>query len=706
MQLGWTYIPESFGYFFLSIFFSTYTILLIGEIMPMKWRTYVLPICIFFIAFFVRLGILFSLPANQDIFSKYLTLAQQLIDNSFLTPSPFSYSPIYCYFLAFIIAIFGKSYYAIFIVQSILGACSCILIFWLAQKLLGRKTALFCAFLAIVYRSFIIYDLSFLSDSLGMLLHLLALCFAYKAWETQKYIYCGLLGFILGCTIIQRPNNLLLIVLLFIAGLFYQRNIFLWHWKKIAISIVVFLLPILPIVIQNYPFLHEPGITASNPGYIFYSSHNYKNQGLGYHPPELLYHYEVKKMKEGKEEKILFEGDVELSRELSSHIVGKEQTIPESSQFYWKITFQSFYKYPKAALKLFLQKIWWIFHSYENHDTIPTKLRAERISPFLPFSWFWIAPFCVVGLFLSKREWKKWLPMYWIFFSQCILLIAFYVVVRFRLSVEALGILFTGLTVRTLYECFQNRQKSILPLLVSCIAIVAFLCNIGNKSMIEYIHNNELNIHYQYARMAFQQKDYVTAFEYFEKIISREKPYTKIAIKSQYHIATMWKIIGKEKESQEIFQKINVPLFFIIRELDSQYQQKRLSFENTIYLGNSYEETKQYASAILIYLDLLQQAPENAFVRYSLANVYRLSQQNEKAIEEYKQAIQDGILFCEEGLYACFYVAELLEAKGDQEQAKQYYIQARRQSTLLDWYLNRNPEEEQMILQKLSEKNF
>ncbi|HON43896.1 MAG TPA: hypothetical protein PLR86_00940, partial [Planctomycetota bacterium] len=121
---------------------------------------------------------------------------------------------------------------------------------------------------------------------------------------------------------------------------------------------------------------------------------------------------------------------------------------------------------------------------------------------------------------------------------------------------------------------------------------------------------------------------------------------------------------------------------------------------------NSYEETKQYASAILIYLDLLQQTPENAFIRYSLANVYRLSQQNEKAIEEYKQAIQDGILFCEEGLYACFYVAELLEAKGDQEQAKQYYIQAKRQSTLLDWYLNRNPEEEQMILQKLSEKNF
>ena len=211
--------------------------------------------------------------------------------------------------------------------------------------------------------------------------------------------------------------------MLFIVGLFYQRNIF-YGIGKIAISIVVFLLPILPIRIQNYPFLHEPGITASNPGYIFYSSHNYKNQGLGYHPPELLYHYEVKKMKEGKEEKILFEGDVELSRELSSHIVGKEQTIPESSQFYWKITFQSFYKYPKATLKLFCKNMV-DFHSYENHDTIPTKLRAERISPFLPFSWFWIAPFCVVGLFLSKREWKKWLPMYWIFlanhFTHCLL---------------------------------------------------------------------------------------------------------------------------------------------------------------------------------------------------------------------------------------------------------------------------------------------
>ena len=74
--------------------------------------------------------------------------------------------------------------------QALIGAGSCLLIYRIGRRFLGTGWALAAAGLACGYRSFVLYDVTFLSDSLGLFLQLAVVDVLWRP-EKEKGIDFG-----------------------------------------------------------------------------------------------------------------------------------------------------------------------------------------------------------------------------------------------------------------------------------------------------------------------------------------------------------------------------------------------------------------------------------------------------------------------------------------------------------------------------------
>ena len=99
-------------------------------------------------AFAIRLVAIHLTFPEQFFFGKYLVLGQELLDNGLIADRAFSYSPLYVYFIALAKAIVGQALYPILVLQSLIGAGSCLLVYRIGRRFLEERWALAAAALA------------------------------------------------------------------------------------------------------------------------------------------------------------------------------------------------------------------------------------------------------------------------------------------------------------------------------------------------------------------------------------------------------------------------------------------------------------------------------------------------------------------------------------------------------------------------------
>ena len=165
-------------------------------------RAHTRSISIFLIALAIRLWAIQQTFPQQHYFGKYLALGQELLSNGFTAVRPFSYSPAYCYFIAFCQSIVGDSLLPILILQAVIGAGTCVLIHLIGKELLGEPWALFPAAIACVYRSFVLYDVTLLSDSLGLFILMALVLALYRVERNPGRMTFAVIGGLLGLSLL------------------------------------------------------------------------------------------------------------------------------------------------------------------------------------------------------------------------------------------------------------------------------------------------------------------------------------------------------------------------------------------------------------------------------------------------------------------------------------------------------------------------
>lgn len=257
-------------------------------------------IMILLLSLFLRLIV--SVDNDKFLFldvSTYDSFAMNILKYGHLYNSAYQ-APGYTYFLAIIYWLFGHSLINVYIVQSVLGTISTLLIYLIAENIFDRRVAKVSAALSLLYWPLTQYSGILLSETLFIFLFLSGILAFLKALDTGKAKYFAFAAVFFSLSALVRSISLLFIVfipLLYVVYRYKHKIKALKHlydfsqipsktkdlrvvFRNIAIYILVFMTVLSPWVGRNYIKYNEIILVDTLGGLNLYIGNNPKSNGF------------------------------------------------------------------------------------------------------------------------------------------------------------------------------------------------------------------------------------------------------------------------------------------------------------------------------------------------------------------------------------------------------------------------------------------
>jgi len=387
-------------------------------------RTYLFSV--FVIASFLRviLNLNNQLAIGGDS-KKFLLVADSILQGfgfAFGDGKPTAFlMPVYPFLLAGVRFCLGENIFYIQLVQAILGALSCLIIYFIAFDVFNKRVAE-VSFLVMTFYYFLIKQCGIIyAETLYIFLLSLSMFFLIRIFKVPEkrnnYIFFGIffaLVILTNCNLILFP---------FLIGV-----LLLWSFKKrivvknILVMLTIFSLPILGWAVRNYIVFHELIILPNKGGAFFYSSWTPAGGKI----------FGIKT----KDEVTRFGGELASEAERNS--------------YYYKKGWEVIQANPKRALKQLILKnayFWSIF----DWETLGNGTYN--------FSTIFIMPFFIISFFYIKRS-------DFFYVMPFIILILYYVLLanifmglpRYRMQIEPFLIILAAFAMVSLYEKFRQKQ--------------------------------------------------------------------------------------------------------------------------------------------------------------------------------------------------------------------------------------------------------
>ena len=360
------------------------------------------------------------------------------------------WSYLYTFYLAGVYAIFGAHPLAARMIQAVIvGVLHPILAYWLGKKTFGPLVGLIAAALTALYTYFIYYSAILMTEAfyITAILGCLSLAIAWVEWQTSHIdapwnrrsvlLACGL-GVSLGVTVLLRQVYLLFLPFLF--GWMWWATGHRFSFRRIsslALPGVILVLMILPFTLYNYTRFERFVLLNTNAGFAFYWA-NHPIYGRHFEPilPEEMGSYgqlipkELRELDEAAlDSKLLGQGIAFILEDPGRYLLLSLSRIPAYFMFW-----------PSASSGL-----------------ISNISRVAGFGLLLPFMLFGLVK---AFLMQPKSARPVWASAYT---SAQALLLNFFVVyslvhiltwslIRYRLPVDAILMIFAGLAV---FELFQ-----------------------------------------------------------------------------------------------------------------------------------------------------------------------------------------------------------------------------------------------------------
>ena len=165
----------------------------------------------------------------------------------------YSLEPIYPIFLASVYAVFGHSFLAVRVVQSVLGAFLLLMIFWITKMVYPRKNVpRIAALIASVYPylifiSGLLYVTLVFTVILSLLIYIILLFH-----EKPSFLKASIIGLLIGLSIFCRPIIVFFIPLWILWEIIYPREPILKLTGHVLMAGIIFLVVIFPWERRNY----------------------------------------------------------------------------------------------------------------------------------------------------------------------------------------------------------------------------------------------------------------------------------------------------------------------------------------------------------------------------------------------------------------------------------------------------------------------
>jgi len=527
----------------------------------------------------------FNHPVGDE--KEHYEWALKIIDGDLFSvhKGAFFRSPGYPYFLALLLFITGKNLFLVRILQAIIGSFSVILIYLIAEKKFGKKVSMLSGFISACYPLFVYYNAMLLDTTFYIFLVLLVLFFSLKIEEKKTRLWVFLAGLFMALNCIIRPNLLIFIpfhivwiasVLVMPAGCRHLYSDLIRKWKFVAVSIIIYLIPIFVIIssitLRNYHLEKDFYLIATNGDLNFYLANN----------PDKVF---TLNLRPGLEWEMFLQTPY---LELGENISKKEV------QLFWR---KKYLEYIKQSPFIFLlDKLVNLYNFFDGYEYREIQMYDYyfKQSPILkiPISFYIISPLSLIGIAFAIRKFREnsLLILFVGVFTFSVILFSVYS--RYRLPVVPVLIMFASYTIIRGIE--EIREKNSLFVTIVCsIFIMCLFIYLSLKPNEKTMEN--WWTHYNLGLVYYDEGD-------FNKAITELKEAEKIRsdnMDTHYVLANVYK---KSFRFQEAVGKFKI----VLKELKEKYIVYNVIISRIDKeIGECYLKARDSKSAEKYYLEAL-----------------------------------------------------------------------------------------------------
>ena len=397
----------------------------------------------------------------------YFDWAVKISDGQWYGTETFYQAPLYPYFIAVLIKIFGPSITIIRMVQLLLGVAGVALLGLAGRKLFSERVGLVSALMLAVYPPAIYYDGIIQKATLATFLvcAVIAVC-AYLQSE-RHWGYAVLTGVSLGLLVLARENALLWTpVIPFWILLGVRESTWRQRWILTGCYFGGLAIILLPVAARNASLGGEWSPTTFQAGPNFYIGNNLQASGI-YIP-----------LVPGHETPMYERAD---AQRLAEQAEGRELSAREVSKFWMAQAWEEIRQSPSRWLQLMVAKTFMVFNRYEVPDVESMYIFREYSAP-LKLSRLWhfglLCPLGLWGLIATGRDWRRLWLFHLLLLSMIAAVVLFFILGRYRNPIAILFIPFAAAGAADLFVRVRQQQWRSVGLAAVLLVLFGVGCNI------------------------------------------------------------------------------------------------------------------------------------------------------------------------------------------------------------------------------------
>lgn len=534
--------------------------------------------------------------------------AVSIIKGGWLGKDVFFRAPLYPYLLSALYRIFGINLLVPRIVQSLIGAFSCVLVQRIGAKIFSKKVGNIAGLIAAFYPLFIYFDLELLIPTLLIFLILLGfyliLNFSHKSGTSLGWFISGLVW---GLAVITRPNTLIFLLLLPFWGVKkMKRNL----KTALLYGSLGMLSMILPVTIRNYVVGKELVPIAWQGGTNFYIGNNPQSDGMTAIVPGTR--------------KSWWGGFYDAKR-IAEEAMGKELKNSEIDKYWFNLGFEFIKKEPLKALSLFLKKAYLFFGGFEisNNRDIYFFTRISYLKfllfllPFFQFPFGLLLPLALVGCWYAYKKKKDISLILFFVIPYALSFIVFFVCARYRLPIISFLIILASFAIVSIIDDIKKKKnKNLIPIVSIFLSSLIFF----NANIFQIQPANPSLNYLTIAGTEYEKGNYQKAISYLNKALQYMPDYAD----ALNLLGACYKKSGKYEEA----------LYYYTQAIKNDPSQP----EPYLNVGNIYAEGGRFEEAKKFYLKAIEVDPYSARTYNNLGNVCAQFNDFETALEHYTKA--------------------------------------------------------------------
>ncbi len=537
----------------------------------------------------------------------YLQWAEDILRGNVLGRDVFYALPVYPYFLSLAYLFSGGETFGLLLINILIGAASCGLIYILGKKLFNNSVGIIASIFACGYSMFIFYDRMLLPASLTVLLGLFLALLLLKARDKpglKKWFAAGLLSGL--CTLTGASFSLLAAFILIWIILEYKKDSLRQSFLYCASFILAFFLIIGGAVLRNYLLAGDAALITAHSGINFYIGNNAQANGL-FKPPCLMPPTQS--------------GLIEQARIVAEQTTAKRLKASEVSNFWFKRSLGFIKTQPWAYLRLLGKKFTLFWRGTEYIDEIEYYIYKEeaKLFDFPLFNLSLILPLAISGMLLCWPQRRKVALLYAFVFGPSLAVILFFINSRYRLIIVPYLIIFAASACWRALKMFRNKKyKSFIGTLI-IFSLLYFLTNIDTGSAGV---RSDFSLHYSKAVLLSDRQDYQKAQKQFH-IALRLNPLDFMSYLGLGNVYYQMQDFSGAIDNYRKALRIN-PYFYTAH----------------FNLGILYQELGREREAEEEFRETLKFKPKDSAAHYNLGRIYQEKGLIDLALKEYQEALK------------------------------------------------------------------